>query len=302
VAWRGLHVSRPATLRLRQRSLEVEQEDGTLRFPLEDLAWIVLDTPQVTTTAALLAACMADGVPVVVSDERHMPCGVLLSFHQHHRQAGLARLQIAAAGPFCKRVWQAIVQQKIVNQAAALEPLDPISARTLSAIARQTRSGDPDNVEARAARFYWSHLFIGFRRGDNDRRNAMLNYGYAVLRAAVSRSLVAYGFLPAIGVHHDSAQNAFNLADDLIEPFRPFADRLAVNRWEQVRHDGGMELTLADRQVMAAVLTMDALLDEETVPMLASIDLAVESLQRAFAMGDAGELRTPTLPPPHDAQ
>jgi CRISPR-associated protein Cas1 len=210
-------------------------------------------------------------------------------------------VQIAASMPFRKRLWQQLVRQKILNQSMTLARVDPASALTLRAMARQTRSGDPSNVEARAARFYWSRLFAEFRREGEDRRNAMLNYGYAVLRAAIARSLVAHGFLPAIGIHHDGAQNPFNLADDVIEPFRPFADRVALARWDDVRADAETSLTLQDRQVMAAVLTMDAASGDEQVPILTAIDLTVASLQRAFAGGDPEELRLPEPSTSEDA-
>ena len=192
MAWRGLHISRPARLSLDARRLVVEQgEEEPVSFPLEDLAWVVLDTPQATITAALMAACVQAAIPVVYCDNRHLPCGVLLPFHQHWQQAGVARAQIGAGAPLKKRLWLAIVRRKIENQATVLERAQIEGSRTLHEMKTHVRSGDPGNVEARAARFYWQRLFEDFRRHDEtDLRNAMLNYGYAVLRAGVARSIV----------------------------------------------------------------------------------------------------------------
>ncbi len=297
MAWRGLHISRPASLRLKHRRLEVDGEDGTLQFPIEDIAWIVLDTPQVTTSAALLSACMEAGVLLVVSDKRHMPCGTLLPFHQHFRQAEVAHLQIVAPAGLKRRLWRTIVRRKIGNQADALDEAGGEGAATLREMTRHVRSGDAAAVEARAARYYWPRLFGEFRRHDEtDRRNALLNYGYAVMRAAIARSLVAHGFLPAFGIHHESLQNAFNLADDLIEPYRPFVDRMVHARCASLGEgakSGSMDLE--DRQAMAAVLSTKASSDGDQVTMLTAVDRTVGSLQRAISAGQAKELVLPRL-------
>ena len=156
MAWRGLHIGRPSRLSLKAQRLVVEQEDDEpVSFPLEDVAWVVLDTPQVTASAALMAACVQAAIPVVFSDGKHIPCGVLLPFHQHWQQAGVARAQIAAGTPLKKRLWQAIVRRKIENQAAVLDWAQVEGGRTLREMTPRVRSGDPDNVEARGARFYW---------------------------------------------------------------------------------------------------------------------------------------------------
>lgn len=296
MAWRGLHISHPARLRLRDNRVEVEQDTGTIDFPLEDLAWIVLDTGQATATATLMAACAKASVPLVISDERHMPCSTLLPFHQYFRQGEIARLQIAASLPTKKRIWQALVRQKILNQADVLTRVGAPGAAELREMSRWARSGDPDNVEARAARFYWQNLFPDFRRQDEaDRRNALVNYGYAVVRAAIARGLVAHGFIPAFGLHHDSAQNAFNLADDLIEPCRPEVDYCAFRRWDATRKHDVKALDKADRQTMAAVLAESLMVGDERLPFLTAIERMVESLRRALEVGAPEPLELPRL-------
>lgn len=292
MAWRGLHLSRPSRLSLADGQIVVEQDDGVVRLALEDLAWIVIDTPRCSVTAALLSDCMRHGIAVIVSDETHTPCGVTLPFHVHHRQAGVAQLQASATAPLKKRLWQQIVRRKIENQASSLKRVDPREASALRAMALRVGSGDPENIEAQAARHYWSRLWTGFRREDEaDRRNMLLNYGYAVLRSAVARSLVAVGLIPAFGLKHASVSNAFNLADDLLEPFRPFVDIQAL----ALSGEGGEQLTLVDRQRMAGILLEPCRIENETVTLLNATEQSCQSLVRCLENKSALPLVLPVL-------
>lgn len=297
MAWRGLHLTRPARLSLADGQIVVAQDDGDVRLPLEDVAWIVLDTPQTTLTGSLLSACMTAGIALVVSDEKHTPSGLALPFHRHHRQADVARTQVAASAPLKKRLWQSLIRCKIENQSGALQRLGRTESKTLREMGRQVGSGDPGNVEARAARAYWAAFWPEFRRDDDgDRRNMLLNYGYAVVRSGVARALVAAGLLPAIGLKHANAANAFNLADDLFEPFRPFVDLLA---W-QVADEGRPSrdpLSVDDRRTMAGALLLDARLGDVTVNLLTAAEQASESLVRAIEIGSADVLELPSLMP-----
>ncbi|MGE4278880.1 MAG: type II CRISPR-associated endonuclease Cas1 [Magnetospirillum sp.] len=292
MAWRGVHLSQKARLSLADGQMVVEQADGTIRLALEDLAWLVLDTPQASLTANLLSACMEAGLVVVTTDASHLPNGILLPFHGHHRQAGMAEKQVAMSAPLKKRLWQAIVKAKITNQAAILDKTGRDGGKLVAEMARHVGSGDPDNVEARAARQYWSCLFNDFRRDDDqDRRNKLLNYGYAVLRAVIARALVASGLLPAFGLHHASIGNAFNLADDIIEPFRPFVDLLAQAQ-APAKDD---ELSLEDRRAMVAILLADVSLGRDTMTLSAAVEQVAASLVRAITSADAAELILPTV-------
>ncbi|MDD9820618.1 MAG: type II CRISPR-associated endonuclease Cas1 [Nitrospira sp.] len=296
MSWRGVHVSRPARLSLKRNALVVDQGEEPVCLPLEDVTWIVLDTQQATLTAGLIAACMESGIPLVVSDARHMPCGVVLPFHQHFRQARVAHIQTAASPAFKRRLWRGIVRAKILNQALTLERAGIARAATLKEMVRHVKPGDPGNVESRAARGYWPALLGQFSRQDEaDRRNALLNYGYAVLRASIARSLVAAGLLPAFGIHHQGVQNAFNLADDLIEPYRPAVDWMA---WETSgmgdAPDAG-PLTLEDRQTMAGVLSFDVRFENQRMQVLTAIEWSVESLVRAFVDRDSSLLQLPVV-------
>ena len=293
MAWRGLHISSPARLTRRDAQIVVEQDGNEIAFPIEDIAWLILDTMQVSLTGSLLSALVENGVALIVPDATHHPAGVLLAFHQHHAQAEVAHNQIALSGPLKKRLWQRLVVAKIENQAAVLRELGSPDADALSAMAGRVGSGDPGNIEAQAARAYWSQLFAEFRRHDDDRRNGLLNYGYAVVRAALARACVASGLLPAFGLHHASRTNAFNLVDDLIEPFRPAVDRWARRRAEAVDGD---TLSLDDRRHMAAILNEAVALGAERMTILAATEAVAASLVRAIDSGTAAPLLIPALP------
>lgn len=294
MAWRGLHLTQPSRLTLADGQIVVGQEDGDARVPIEDTAWIVVDSPRTTLTASLVAACMDAGVALVFTDARHTPSGLLLPFHRHHLQADVAALQAAASAPLRKRLWQQIVRRKIENQAAVLDAVGAPGANGLRETAKRVGSGDPGNLEAQAARAYWRRLWPDFVREDaGDRRNAMLNYGYAVLRAGVARALVATGLLPCFGLHHASVSNAFNLADDLLEPFRPFVDERV---WRAVEgRPSRDEMTVADRRALAGVLLDEASVGRETTTLLTATELGAQSIVRALQIKSPAGLVLPRL-------
>lgn len=295
MAWQGVHISQPGRLSFKDNQLRVEQDDGVVTMPLEDLAWIMLESPRATMTSVLMAACADAGIAVITCDERHHPNGCLLPFHAHHRQSDIARQQIAITQPFRKRSWQMLVRQKILNQAAVLNHFGVADAASaLAGMAERIASGDPDNIEARAAREYWSALFSDFRRGDGrDGRNRMLDYGYAILRATIARALVARGLLPAFGLFHASITNPFNLADDVIEPFRPLVDY-------QVAHIAGRSEKISDdrpditeRRQMATILQQNIRIAHETMTALAATEAVANSLGRAIETGKPAEIILP---------
>jgi len=209
-----------------------------------------------------------------------------LPFHQHHAQTEVSRTQLSLSAPFKKRIWSKIVQAKIANQAQNLRQLQNSDAQALESMTGKVQSGDPKNVEARAARYYWGRLFADFIRADEDDiRNALLNYGYACVRAAIARAVVAVGFIPSVGLHHDGRFNAFNLVDDLIEPFRPIVDWAVV---EHLHNRDGNEtgLTLDDRREMAAILTRDLVMQGEQFSLLHASERMADCLRRAVQEND----------------
>ena len=293
MAWRGVHLTRPSRLSFADKQIVVDQDDGEVRLPIEDVAWVILDTQQVSITGVLLAACMEAGIVMVSCDAKHTPCGLVFPFHPHFPPA-VAEAQIAMSEPLKKRLWQAIVRRKIENQAAVLALKAPEEASALLEMTRWVRSGDPDNVEARAARHYWLRLFAGFTRGnDADRRNKLLNYGYAIVRAAIARALVASGFLPALGLNHACAANGFNLADDR-RAFRPFVDRLVMGLAGPETEWQG-ELTVEDRRALAAVLLKNARLNGEQVSLLVASEKTAMSLWRSVERKSTEPLVLPEI-------
>lgn len=301
MAWKGLHLSRPAYLHTERGSLSIEFRDdlepAKFRLPLEDLAWLVLDSPQILLNSALLSRCGDAGVMVLGVDEKHLPCWTSLPWTRFHKQGEVMRLQLEATLPRKKRLWQEIVRLKLLAQAASLEALGREKAPHLRALAAAVRSGDPDNNEARAAQLYFRSLFPErpFTRHADDLPNHMLDYGYAVIRASIARHLCAIGFIPQLGLHHCGLANAYNLADDLIEPYRPFVDALAV-RILGDRLSSEPFLT-EDRRAIVSILDRDVLVNGETVTLFHSISLTVASLKGALREGDSTLLSFPEPTP-----
>ncbi|TWU67318.1 CRISPR-associated endonuclease Cas1 [Crateriforma conspicua] len=194
--------------------------------PCEDVGTVVVDHPQTTYTHAVLRDIVAQGGTVVICGHDHQPAGVLIPLGSHCQIVQRTREQIEATLPTRKRIWQQLIQGKISEASRVLEGLD--SGKRLRALVRQVRSGDPTNVEARAAKLFWQSWLpneVAFRRDhDGDDFNGLLNYGYAIIRALISRAIVSAGYAPAIGIHHHHRGNPFCLSDDLIEPLRPLVD------------------------------------------------------------------------------
>lgn len=290
MGWRSIMISRPAKLRREHYSLAIEQEE-TAFVPFEDIAVIVLNHREINLSHPVLSACAEYGIGLYATGTNHQPSGVFLPFLQHSRTTRLLRLQLDISRPFAKQAWANIVRRKIENQAACLRLAGKKGFDRLDSYARRVRSGDLDNLEGQAAAFYFVQLFgRGFHRSEERWTNAALDYGYAVLRGAIARGLVAHGLHPTIGLFHDSEQNAFNLADDLIEPFRPLVDlHVAKNP-----SDGNGELSPSDKVALVALLNVDVSMPQGYMSVLSAIEYAVESLARLFELDDSN-LELPTL-------
>jgi CRISPR-associated protein Cas1 len=277
-------IQNPTKLTLSKGQIALRNEQGEHTLPLEDIAAIILESPEITLTSALLCACMEQGVTVVTCGTTHTPNGVLQPFLPHSRQSKVARLQLSWSEAFRKRLWQRIVQTKITNQALCLSEYRGKNEVTrLMALSKQVQSGDPDNIEAQAAREYWPKLFDkSFIRSGSDSTNAALNYGYAVIRAFVARSQVAYGLLPTFGIHHESELNAFNLTDDVMEVFRPQADALVfqMRRDAELSEDG--QLSKENRQKLATLGASLCLMDEQKHNLMNACDRMAAGLVSAI--------------------
>lgn len=274
-------------LSVSHRQLVVERPDHPkATLPIEDLAVVIVDDARATYTQAVFIELLEAGATVMVTGRDHLPVGMMLPLDAHHVQTERHRAQVEAKEPVKKRAWQSLVRAKIAQQGAVLERFSG-GHGGLVPMARRVRSGDPENLEAQAAQRYWPLLFgPGFRR---DRAaegiNALLNYGYAVVRAATARAVVATGLLPSLGVFHRNRGNPFCLADDLLEPYRPYVD------WRvKLLVDGGGEApSLDDRPARAALLSLfneTVLVGGRRNPLLLALHLSAASLCRALTGGD----------------
>lgn len=290
MVWRSVVINQPARLRRDHFSLVVEQKEAA-HVPFEDIAVIVLNHREITLTHPVLSACAEYGIGLYATGHNHQPSGIFLPFQQHSRATRMLRLQLALDKPTGKRAWASMVQTKIRNQAACLRVFNAKESLRLDSLARRVRSGDTENLEGQASAYYFPKLFgVGFYRSLSGWTNSALDYGYAVMRGACARALVAHGMLPTLGLFHSSEQNAFNLADDLIEPFRPLVDlHVATHR----KTDDNNELSPADKAELVSLLHVDVLMPRGMMSVLAAVEQAAESLVRLYEEG--AELELPEL-------
>ncbi len=289
MTWRSVVISNPAKLRRVHFSLAIEQTQ-TATIPFEDIAVIVLNHREITLTHPVLSACGEYGISLFATSDTHHPSGVFLPFLSHSRATRWMRLQLDMPRPVAKQAWASIIRQKISNQAACLRLSRRDGVARLESYTRRVRSGDSDNLEGQAAAFYFAQLFgRGFYRGQARWVNAALDYGYAVLRGTIARGLVAHGLLPSLGLFHASEQNAFNLADDVIEPFRPIVDLFVA----QHLCPDEAELSPADKVALVGLLNVDVGMPRGKMSVLSAIEQCVESLARIYESDS--ELELPVL-------
>ncbi len=292
MVWRSVIISQLAKLRRENFALLVEQEQSA-RVPFEDIAVIVLNNREITLTHPVLSACAEYGIGLFATGDNHQPSGVFLPFQSHSRATRMLRLQLDLDKPTGKRAWTAIVQAKINNQALCMKMLNAGDYERLESMSRRVKSGDTGNMEAQAAAYYFPQVMgRSFHRSQDVWANAALDYGYAVMRGACARALVAHGMLPTLGLFHSSEQNAFNLADDLIEPYRAIVDlHVATNR----KTDESVDLSPADKVALVALLNIDVAMPRGVMSVLSSIEQAAESLARLYDGGSELVLEMPKL-------
>lgn len=289
---RTLEISRePAHLCLRDEQLLLKR-DGQIvgQAPCEDLGMVVVDHPQTTYTHHALAKLAACGAVVVVCGTDHLPAALLMPLADHTQVVWRLADQISISQPLRKRLWKQLVVEKIRAQARNL-PERHAAHKKLLALAGTVRSGDPNNVEAQAAKIYWRNWIAEYEfRRDPDAAgvNAFLNYGYAILRAALGRAIVAAGLLPSLGLHHCNRSNAFCLADDLIEPLRPLVD----DRVREMHRQGYERLDQPAKAELLDLLTSPMELGGQTGPLAVMLHRFVASLARCYA-GEAKKLEIP---------
>ena len=299
---RTLYFGSPAYLALKQRQLEIRQtpdEGGATSvrtIPIEEIGVVLLDHPQITITHRLLDALLSYNCAVVTCSMNHLPSGLLLPLDGHSLQNERFRAQLEASVPLRKRLWQQTIQAKIQNQAIVLQNVLGEPAKNMIAWSRQVKSGDSENLEARAAAFYWRNLFVSLpdfvREREETAPNSLLNYGYALLRAIIARALVATGLLPTLGIHHHNKYNAYCLADDIMEPYRPYVDQLVV----EICEEEGFPSVLS-KEIKARLLSVSALdveIEGQRRPLMLAASQTAGSLLRCFT-GEGRRLAYPLL-------
>lgn len=302
-----LYFGNPAYLSLRDAQLViklpevVKNETLPERFkqkvevtkPIEDIGVVVLDNKQITVTSGLLEALLENNCAVISCDSKSMPVGLMLPLYGNTTQNERFRHQLEASLPLKKQLWQQTIKVKIENQAAVLKKCTGEEIRCMKVWASEVKSGDSDNMEARAAAYYWKNLFPieGFNRDrDGISPNNLLNYGYAILRAVVARGLVTSGLLPTLGIHHHNRYNAYCLADDIMEPYRPYVDELVYNIVAS-----GMDCNLLNKDLKAELLmipTLDVVIAGKRSPLMVAVGQTTASLYKCFS----GELRKIVYP------
>ena len=273
---------------------QIIKKESVRTIPIEDIGVVVLDNKQITITQGLMAALLDNNTAVVTCDSRRMPAGMLLPLEGNTLHNERFRSQIEASLPLRKQLWQQTVKAKIENQAFCLQKNTPKSHAPLHVMARDVKSGDPDNYEAQAAVYYWKNIFTDkpnfIRAQEGPTPNNLLNYGYAILRAIIARALVGSGLLPVYGIHHHNRYNAFCLADDIMEPYRPFVDNLVIDVME--RMEITEDLTTEIKREMLAIPVIDVMINSKRSPLMVAAAQTTASLAKCFS----GELRKIAYP------
>lgn len=297
-----LYFGNPTYLSLRSEQLiiklpEVEKGDlpdsfkqeATRTIPIEDIGVVVLDHKQITLTQGVIEKLLENNCALITCGSNRMPVGLMLPLCGNTTQNERFRSQLNISLPLQKQLWQQTVQYKIHNQASVLGGMRGTIVKNMQAWVKEVKSGDPDNLEARAAAYYWRNLFPEIPDFTRDRGgcppNNLLNYGYAILRAVVARSLVISGLLPTLGIHHHNRYNAYCLADDIMEPYRPYVDELVVKIV-----DSGVDCSELTKEIKSQLLTIpviDVVINGERSPLMIAVGQTTASLYKCFS----GELR-----------
>lgn len=290
---RTLYFGNPAYLSLKMKQMVVKipqtddgdlpEEDYIRTIPIEDLGVIILDNRQITMTQGLMEALLENNCALITCDAKRMPVGLMLPLAGNTIQNERFRSQLDSSLPLRKQLWQQTIEAKIRNQAAVLKYVTGEIPKNMMKWSECVKSGDTDNMEARAAAYYWKTIFPDdpyFTRGrDEEGANILLNYGYAILRAVVARALVGAGLLPTFGIHHHNRYNAYCLADDIMEPYRPYVDKLVVDMLDE-----GVECKLnsTNKVRLLNIPVIEVTINEKRSPLMIAVSQTVSSLVKCF--------------------
>ncbi len=292
MGFRTLEISKQAEIHIKERQLEVITEDGIALIPIEDLSCIMVHGANIRLSTMDLSILSSNKVTITTLDDRYLPTAIVLPFEGHSRQSKLMHAQVAFPEKNYLSLWKHIIHRKIDNQARCLSILGKDGTDVISRYLNHITNETIDSIESMAAKQYFSFYHEGLNRRGDDPINSRLNYGYAVVRSSIARSLVATGFHPTFGIHHNSQLNAFNLADDLIEPYRAIVDVVAYKNIGT-----NVQLSKNERREIASVLHNACMVNGTKVNLLSAIDLMCESLKRIILENSNESLILPTILP-----
>lgn len=292
MGFRTLEISQAAEIHIREGQLEITTVEGSIYIPLEDLSQIMVHGANIRLSTMDLSILSQNKVAIMTLDEKYLPTAIVLPFEGHSRQSKLMHAQVNTKDEKYIELWIQIIKQKISNQSRTLSIMGLNGAEIIAEYVASINEKNVDYNESLAAKEYFSFYHEGLNRRTEDPINSRLNYGYAIVRSAIARKLVATGFHPTFGIHHDNQLNAFNLADDLIEPYRAIVDLVAhENIGTNVR------LSKAERRELAHVLHNACIVDGTKVNVMSAIDMMVESLKRIILENSDEELKLPVIIP-----
>ena len=295
---RVLYFGNPAYLKVKNNQLIIEQPNNPkpAEACIEDIGVIVLDNPQITMSHAVITRLLENNAAIITCDDKHLPTGMMLPLEGNSLQSERFKYQIDATEPLKKQLWQQTISAKIRNQALLLGQVG-LDNTAMLRWSREVKSGDSDNNEAKAAAYYWRHLFSSkldyfYRDRTGEPPNNMLNFGYAILRSIVARGLVSSGLLPTLGIHHHNKYNAYCLADDIMEPYRPFVDKLV---WDMVA--SGMpldEMGKEHKAILLGISVMDIQFEDNKSPLMVGLQTTTASLVKCY-MGESRKIIYPSF-------
>ena len=302
---RTLYFGNPAYLSLKMKQIVIkmpQKNDGDLpigedvvkTIPIEDTGIVILDNKQITITQGLMEALLENNCALITCDSKRMPTGLMLPLAGNTIQTERFKSQIEASLPLKKQLWQQTIEAKISNQAAVLKYITDEPHINMLKWAGSVKSGDTENMEARAAVYYWKTVFddeFFTRDNDSDGRNGLLDYGYAILRAIVARALVGAGLIPTLGIHHHNRYNAYCLADDIMEPYRPYVDKLVLDILEE---DSCATISQSVKTKLLGLPVTEVVINERRSPLMLAVSQTVSSLVKCYR-GESRRLIYPEM-------
>ena len=275
---------------------EAMKKEAERTIPIEDIGVVVLDNRRITITSGVMEALLENNCAVITCNQKSMPIGLLLPLSGNTIQNERFRSQLEASLPLRKQLWQQTIKQKILNQEHTLRINTDKETNCMRVWSNDVRSGDPDNLEARAAAYYWKNLFTEYPNFVRDREgippNNLLNYGYAILRAIIARALVGSGLLPTLGIHHHNRYNAYCLADDIMEPYRPYVDQLVldiIHNYTEIS-----DITREIKMQLLSIPILDVVINGKRSPLMIAVQQTTASLAKCFA-GESKRISYPEM-------